>query len=186
MSTEKELLQLIKNSDKKAFELIFRLYYQPLKQFASKILNDTELAEDIVQEVFVQFWETRTNMSIVSLKSYLYTIVKNKCLNQLRHLKVRKIHHEEIIYTTEKFFDNDEKDSSLKIKLLTSIDKLPAQCKKIFIMSRMHRLKHKEIAEELGISVKTVKNQVGKALKLLREDLTGINTALIISIIKLF
>jgi len=183
---ENELLLLLKKSDEKAFELIFRLYFQPLKLFADKILKDTELAEDIVQEVFVQFWENRHSIKQIALKSYLYTAVKNKALNQLRHLQVKQKHSTEIQHTSDKFEEIDDENNNLKLKLLACIEKLPTQCKKVFIMNRMHGLKQKEIAEELDISVKTAKNHVGKALKLIREDLGSISTALIISIIKLF
>lgn len=186
MPTENELLLLIKKSDERAFELIFRLYYHPLKLFADNIFKDPEQSEDIVQEVFVQFWENRKSIKVTALKSYLFTIVKNKALNQLRHLQVKQKHIFEIQHTSDKFEEIDEESNEQKLELIASIEKLPTQCKNVFIMSRMHGLKHKEIAEELGISVKTVKNQIGKALKLLREDLGGISIALIISIIKLF
>ena len=186
MSTENELLQQIKESDKKAFELLFRLYYQPLKKFAAKLLNNTEQAEDLVQEVFVQFWESRNSIKQTALKSYFYTIVKNKALNQLRHLKVQQKHIAEILHTSDEFIETEENNEEVKLKLLMSIEKLPTQCKKVFIMSRMDGLKQKEIAEELNISVKTVKNQIGKALKVLREELKVFYTLLIISILKLF
>lgn len=183
---ENELILKLKQSDENAYEVIFRLYYHPLKLFASNILSDIELAEDIVQEVFVQLWETRQSIKDISLKSYLYKIVRNKSLNQIRHLQVRQKHEDEILHTTNEFVEEGPQNDELKAKILTSIGKLPEQCKKIFIMSRINNMKHKEIAEELNISVKTVKNQVGKALKVLREELKGVDIALIITLMKFF
>lgn len=186
MQTENDLLQLLKRSDKKAYETIFRLFYQPLKLFANKLLKDDLAADDIVQEVFVQLWEKRKSFKDIALKPYLYTSVKNRVLNQIRHLQVKQKHIDETKHTSEEFFETKEDDSELKLKIFSSIEKLPEQCKKIFIMNRVHGLKHKEIAEELNISVKTVTNQIGKALKILREELKGAEILILIGLLKLF
>ncbi len=185
MSTEKDLFLLVKNSDEKAFEILFRLYYQPLKSYATNIIEDNELAEGIVQEVFINLWENRNKLENTAPKAYLYQLVKNRALNKIRHQKVKNKYTEEILHTENEWIDEELDHEDLVAKIYMSIDKLPAQCKKVFIMSRMHGLKHKEIAEDLNISIKTVKNQVGKALKILRKDLNGINITLIISLLKI-
>ncbi len=181
-----KLLEQIKKSDQKAFEIIFRLYYQPLTKFAGGMLNDEEVAADIVQEVFVQFWEQRQSITNANIKSYLYTIVKNKTLNHIRHLQVKLKHTNEVLHSIDEAFEHETDNEDLNIKIVSSVEKLPEQCKKIFIMSRMHGLKQNEIAEELNLSVKTVKNQIGKALKILREELKGLSITIIISILNLF
>lgn len=181
MNTEKDLFSSLKESDNDAFEFIFRLYYQPLKAFANTIVNDLYLAEDLVQDVFIHLWNNRTTVEVSSPKAYLYNMVKNKALNSIRHNKVKQRHADEILNTTVEFISDELENNEVQIDILKAINKLPEHCKKIFIMSRMHSLKHKEIAEELNISIKTVKNQIGKALKILREDLKATFIMLIIS-----
>ncbi len=186
MPAENNLLEQIKKSDQKAFEIIFRLYYQPLSKFAQRIIDDEEVSADIVQEVFIQFWEQRQSISNTNIKSYLYTVVKNKALNHIRHLQVKLKHTNEVLHSIDEAYEYETGNEELNLKIVSSIDKLPEQCKKIFIMSRMHGLKQNEIAEELNISIKTVKNQIGKALKILRAELKGLSITIIISILNLF
>ncbi len=184
--TEKNLFELIKASDEKAFEILFRMYYEPLVSFCIKYVNDRDLANGLIQEVFVNIWENRKNLRPQQPSPYLYRAAKNKCLNYIRHLNVKHEHHKE--FELEESFEEiitDETNDKL-VLIYNSIDKLPHQCKRIFIMSRMHGLKHKEIAEELGIAIKTVKNQIGKALKHLKTDLSHLDILLVISILKLF
>lgn len=186
MKTEQSLFELIKKSDKKAFEILFRLYYEPLVKYCNKYLDDIDLAKGFTQQIFVNIWEKRHSLQIQQPAPFLYKSVKNKCLNYFRHQEVKlnfqkKEELNEISYEHE----FDESDDHL-IQIYNSIDRLPSQCKRIFIMSRMHGLTHKEIAEELNLAVKTVKNQIGKALIHLKEDLSHLNIGLIICILKLF
>ncbi len=184
MSNEKELFLLIKNSDHKAFEILFRLYYVPLKKFAKHILEDDDSAEDIVQEVFIRLWENRKSLENSAPGSYLYRIVKNKALNLIRHNTVKLRHVEEVLKASDNFYESEFEQSDIQTMISQSIDKLPEQCKRIFKKSRMEGLKHQEIADELNISVKTVKNQIGKALKILRDDLKDVNTILLILVLQ--
>ena len=186
MKSEKNLFELIKNSDEKAFEMLFRLYYKPLVAFCSKYINDKDLAKGLTQQVFVNIWENRENLKTQSPASYLYQSVKNKCFNHLRHQKVRQEYQIEIEHSGSLDKITFDEPSDNIVQIYNSIDKLPSQCKNIFIMSRMHGLAHKEIAEELGIAVKTVKNQIGKALKQLKKELSHLNIGLIICILELF
>lgn len=130
-------------------------------------------AEDIVQELFVNYWNNREKIKItVSLKSYLYQATKNSYLNLLRHKKVRERYADRI--TTQKIRHNSY--SALEAEELTRIVKetlnnLPNRCKKVFMMSRMDGLKYKEISEQLSISIKTVEADMGKALREIRNNL---------------
>ncbi|WP_066629936.1 RNA polymerase sigma-70 factor [Labilibacter marinus] len=186
MPTEQDLFHQIKCSDKQAFEVLFRLYYQPLKHYAYKFTQDTDIAQGIAQETFAQVWEKRHKLESSSPKAYLYKAVKNRALNHLRH-QVVKAKYEKEITNTQYEWEEEDFDHSDKIsKVLLAVNQLPNQCKNIFLMSRMNGLKHTEIAEELNISIKTVKNQIGKALKTLRQELKGIDITAIICILKLF
>lgn len=180
MKTEKDLFEQITRSNEGAFEILFRLYFEPLVRFCDTYLKDKDLSKGITQQVFISIWENRKNLPIQSPGPYLYKSVKNKCLNHIRHQGVRNDFedfekHKETSYEFEIEEPNDQ-----MIQIQKSIDKLSPECKRIFIMSRMNDLSHKEIAEELGITVKTVKNQIGKALKKLRNELSHLNIALII------
>jgi len=186
MLYENELFRQIRNSEEKAFELIFRLYYKPLKQYAQNLLLNEHLCEDIVHEVFINIWQNRKELKITSPRNYLYTMVKNKALNQLRHDIVKQKYIEEVNNTSSDFILDEDSNCYEISKILETIYSLPEQCKKIFIMSRMHGLKHAEIAEDLNISVKTVKNQIGKALKRLREEFKGVSMGLIIIVLQFF
>ncbi len=184
--TEKNLFELIKASDEKAFEILFRLYYEPLVSFCIKYIQDKDLAKGLIQEIFVNIWENRKNLRPQPPSPYLYRAAKNRCLNYIRHQNVKYEYHKEFEHE-ESFEETIINETSDKlVQIYDSIDKLPPQCKRIFIMSRMHGLKHKEIAEELGIAVKTVKNQIGKALNHLKNDLSRLDIVLIITILKLF
>lgn len=153
------------------FERLFREYFPPLMAFAGKILRDEDDARDVVHQVFINLWEKREEMDMsTSLKSYLFTSVHNRSLNVIRDRK--------------KFADGDmpelagEWDVSAHIesmeleeKIRESINSLPEKCREIFELNRFSGLKYAEIANQLGISVKTVENQMTKALKILREQL---------------
>ncbi|CAN5533480.1 RNA polymerase sigma-70 factor [soil metagenome] len=159
--------------DEKAFEDLFRRLYPPLCKNANMLLNDSDEAEETVQNVFISLWEKRKEMEItISIKSYLYKAVRNASLNRIKHGKVRKLYVEEQQYlspsipATEISIQNE-----LHAQIQKAIEKLPEQCRLIFKLSRFEELKYSEIAEQLGISIKTVENQMGKALKIMREQL---------------
>lgn len=165
--SEKEIIRLIARGDEQVFEQLFRSWYARLVLFAFKFLSDRQEAENIVQMVFIKYWEKRKELKIESLNSYLMTAVRNSCLNELK----RRPH----FYSVEEQFnlaeekDEDEYDEELIKKVQDAIDEMPPQRQKIFKMSRFEGVKYKEIASRLGISPKTVEAQMGKALKTLRE-----------------
>lgn len=169
-----EPLDLIKKGDKKAFESVFKAYYQDLVNYSHQFIQLQAISEEIVQDVFVSYWERRDTVEIKSsLKSYLYRAVKNRTINYIRlqlpkDQKTSDIDEVPIMVAEE----SGGEDLSLLHKLISSeINKLPAKCRTIFLLSRTEGLSHKEIAEELDLSVKTIENQIGIALKRLREVL---------------
>lgn len=169
------LVQRIINKEKAAFEIVFNEYYKALCNYAFRFLDEYEEAEEIVQDVFVKFWEKcDTIAEDSSLKSYLYRSVHNTCLNHLKHLKVRDSYRQHIIeqmdHVEEIKYQADE-DRNVQAEIYKAIDELPPQCQKIFKLSRFEGLKYQEIADHMGLSIKTIEVQMGKALRVLRESL---------------
>ena len=163
----------IKNGDEKAFDYLFDTYYKGLSVFANKYVKNVEVAEDIVQELFIKVWNKREQLDVnTSLKSYLFQSVYNSCLNHLKHLKIRDNYKKYISYNNTNELQHDTLvEEEFKSRIYNSIESLPEKCKIIFKLSRFEGLKYKEIAEKRNISIKTVKGQIGKALKTLRHDL---------------
>ena len=179
------LLIDIQSGNAGAFEEVFNEYYSSLCRYALKYVDDPDESEEIVQNTFVKFWNKRESIRITgSLKSYLYQAVKNESLNQLKHLKVVKSYEG----SQQNKYQSDESDTLVAKELQNKIDgslaKLPAERKKIFLMSRNEGLKYREIADKLGISIKTVENQMGKALKYFRYELVDYLSIGVLVIIK--
>ena len=180
-------LQHISNIARSDFELLFRTHYSDLCAYANVYLKDLDAAEELVQEVFFKLWSKRDSIEITSsMQSYLFRAVRNSSLNLIKHINIReeyKAHNErEISHNEMEHYDGMEA-SELELKISKAIDELPTERRKIFIMSRYDGLKYSEIAEKLGISPKTVENQMGKALKYMREHLKEYLTYLIIMLI---
>ncbi len=173
-SEEKVLLDKIKAGDNKAFETLFHNYYGSLCLYASKILNNDSAAEEIVQEIFVKFWEQKKQIKIeTSLKNYLFRSVKNQCFNYIKHnvIKERYQKSKEEQLQSDAHFEDHFIEVDLIKKIEESIDSLPEKRREIFRLSREEGLKYREIAEKLNISIKTVEAQMGLAIKNLREKL---------------
>lgn len=158
-----------------SFEALFKSNFKRLFSYALTLLRDDSHAEEIVQNVFYKIWEKKGKIDIqTSVTAYLYRSVYNDCLNYLKHKKVKAAH---ALHTT--LAQKNESDSAtskiqlreLHEKLDTALSELPEQCRTIFQMSRFEELKYHEIASRLGISIKTVENQMGKALRILRIKL---------------
>lgn len=183
MDQKKEIKEELR--DHGTFELVFSKYYKPLVVYANTFMKDIPESQDIVQQVFVSFWEKRESLQIhTSLNGLLYKAVYNVCLNRIKQQKTRMNHIQEIKMTSS-FSTAGERvqEKELEKKIHGAIDRLPEQCAKIFRMSRFEHLKYQEIADKLGLSVKTVENQMGKALKIMRESLKDYITLLILFLI---
>ena len=160
-------------------EHIYKLYYPKMFSFAKNYVLANEDAENIVQDVFVVLWEKKDEIELsVSLTTYLFTLVKNRCLNFLRHQLIEEEYNtylkEELnfkLYSLESLDYSYQSEKELQEIIQRALDTLPERCREIFIKSRIEGLKYKEISEELGISVNTVENQMVTALKKLREEL---------------
>lgn len=174
MEQDKEVIEQFRSGNVEAFESVFHAYYKPLVNYAKTILRDTDDAEDIVQQVFIAVWEKRATTEIhTSLRALLYKSVHNACLNRLKQQQVRSGYAKEVIqlHREQGVTEDRVQQKELQQKIEDALDQLPEQCAKIFKMSRFEQLKYQEIADKLGLSVKTVENQMGKALKIMREQL---------------
>jgi len=137
------------------------------------MLRDQDKAEDAVQQVFVSLWEKRDQIEVQGNEmSYLMRSVHNGCLNQIKHEKVKLDHAAHEMHTGEEAHVEDAlEQEEFRQKVTETVKGLPSQCRKIFLMSRIQGKKYHEIAEELELSVKTVENQMGKALRIMRTSL---------------
>lgn len=172
---ELQLFAEMKLGSKESFNYFFDYYYSGLCIYANAYIRDLSASEEVVQDVFVRFWEKRRNIEIESsVRFYLFKTVYNQCLNLLKHKKVeqkyrqQKTSHAENLYEEQWSLFNE---SELRQVLDQAISKLPERCREVFELSRFENLKNKEIAEKLGITEKTVENQITKALKILRKEL---------------
>lgn len=170
---ESNYFKRMQKGDMEAFEYFFREYMYLLYSYALGFLKDKEAAEDIVQDVFVYFWNHRERLQYTgSVYGYLQRAVKNACVNAKSHEQVKQKYVQEVLYTEDEAFDwhDEEAFREVRRRLLDAIDRLPEKCKEIFMMSSTDGLKYREIAQQMGISENTVKTQVKLAYKKLRED----------------
>lgn len=177
MDQDQDLLLFgqVKNNDLSAYELVFKKYYKELYRFAFTYVRDGVIAEEMAQEVFLYIWEKRSQIEIqTTLKTYLYSAVKNKCLNYIK-LELPKQQAmsdvSEVLLSVNEQKVDDHENEKLKDYIQSAINELPKKCRRIFMLSRNAGLTYEEIAEELSLSKKTVENQMGIALKKLRESL---------------
>jgi RNA polymerase sigma-70 factor (ECF subfamily) len=171
-----QIQRRIQSGDIKEFEKLFVKYYEPLCYFAFKFLKDMDIAEDIVQEFFYNFWKNRESYSIrLSLNSYLYQAIRNNALHYLGHLTIRQKYAEAVKneYNEQMIYNEyDEPGLNELNKVINeTLDKMPERCSRIFRMNRFEGKKYKEIAEILSISIKTVEADMGKALQVFRKSL---------------
>ena len=173
---DRDLLARLKSDDQGAFDTIFRYHYAPLVILAQSLLHDRSASEDVVQEVMLELWRRRSTVTIQeSLRAYLVRSTRNRALNQIRHANVQR--------RAEPHLMGEESvaaagasglvASELRDAITAAVAELPPACREVFRLSRQQGLRYAEIAETLGISVKTVESQMGKALKHLRARLAA-------------
>lgn len=169
----------IKQDDLKEFETLFKSLYSPLCHYAFKFLKDMDLAEEIVQEFFYNYWKNRHTMNIhISIKSYMFRAIRNNSLKYLEHLRVVKKYEQNFKDTNSSELSVEENElevSELNEIIEATLNELPERCSQIFKLSRFEGLKYNEIAEQLSISIKTVEANMGKALQLFRKNLKHYN-----------
>lgn len=171
---EKILIIGIKEGNEKIFDHIFLYYYSGLVVYAQKFIVDRDVAEDIVQELFYTLWKKRQLLEInQSLKSYLFTWVKNRCIDYLRKKEVMRKNEADMLTLNEIIAKENDffVESELREYIDMALAKMPPACREVFILNRFDGLKPIEIATEKRISVRTVEGHIGKGLRIMREEL---------------
>jgi len=158
-----------------AFKNLFNREYDNLCRYALTYMQDENLAEDIVQDTFVKIWEQKKELiETAEIKFYLITAVRNNCISALRKQKTQQFHYTDVtpepdpepfITTTQHYETANEQAKQIR----EALNKLPPKCKEIFLLIKMQGMSYKLTAETLGISIKTVENQMGKAIKIMRD-----------------
>ncbi len=182
MDEHLDIFKKIVNSDVQAYEILFKEYYKFLCSFAYGHVKQRHMAEEIVEEFFVDIWKNRQKLYITtSVRSYFISSIHNRCLNYLQREKPKFISAHDISYLIDKEGTVGDKliateapsllINELENELAKAIEKLPKNCKEIFILSRYQDLSYEDISAKLYISVNTVKTQIKIALSKLREDL---------------
>jgi RNA polymerase sigma-70 factor (ECF subfamily) len=174
--SEKFLIEQLKKGSEDAYGYFFNCYYKELCNYILAVSGDSKLAEEIAQQAFIKFWEKREKLFIRenNLKKYFFKVAYNLFIDSKRKVKMEFELLEKL--KQEVYSDIVEVDSSLfeqKLKLVEAeIDKLPEQCKKVFVLGKKEGFKYQEISEQLDISIKTVEVHMSKALKKLRTQLS--------------
>jgi RNA polymerase sigma-70 factor (ECF subfamily) len=176
-SPELGWVERIRAGDSAAFEALFHAYHAPLCAFAYRYVAARDLAEEIVQEVFLFVWERRETWDVrTSVKNYLFTAVRNASLSYLRHERVvrrRQAETVELFAHPVESTDTETRTAELVAAVHRAVGRLPERCRLIFTLHREQGLTYAEIAGVLEISPKTVEVQMGRALKALRKTLAG-------------
>ena len=173
--SDQQLLRRLSSNDADVLKHYFDLHYGELCNYALKYVRLPEVSEEIVQELFINIWERRTELSVKgSMIGYLYGAARYRCINYLRIQLPKDQETTESVDLAEESavgFEDELIDQDIKRRLRASIEGLPEKCRIIFLLAKEDGLTYREIANELGVSVKTVENQIGIALKKLRTAL---------------
>jgi RNA polymerase sigma-70 factor (ECF subfamily) len=182
--SNQEVIDLLATEPNKAIEYLFKAEYSFLCATVYRMIKDSLIAEDIVQEVFMELWKKRDTLQIRSIRAYLKRAAVNKTLNYIRDNKVKFGDDSELQFTPS----NDQGFHDIELAQLNDrinqiLDQLPPKCRVVFILNRFEQLTYIEIAEQLNISTKTVENHISKALKALRQGLYGNTVPIFIHLI---
>lgn len=184
-------IQGVKQGDAGEFRRFFEFLYPRLMGLACRFVDD-EAAKDLVQDVFVDYWEQKHTINVDNVSSYLYKSVQNKCLNYIKHQVVAdnyaarvKIAHARMDYLARTTDDNELfrqiSNRNLRELIETSVEKLPPKCRQAFRLCYLHEMTCKEVAEVMGLSPRTVEGHLQNAIVHLREDLRPLLTWLLLS-----
>lgn len=177
--TDDEILQRLRAGDKRALTILYDSYWKPLFASSYSLLKDRESCEEIIQDIFIEIWNRRLDLQIkVSLKSYLYACVRYKVFAEFRKDKVLRVELYDDINSRFQYATPETKmiHEELEQYVKLVVESLPEKCQMVFKLSRNEQLSHKEIAEQLDISTKTVENHITNALKVLRDSLGNVLT----------
>ena len=162
------------NSDRKAYTLLFDYYWEDMYVHAFSLVQSNDIAKDIVQEIWIDVWNRRASLTNANFEAYLHKAVRNNCYKHFRSNKFNKTQLHIIdalgIFQNPKIEEKHEL-GAIESSVKTVLKKLPRRCKQIFVLSRYDRISNEQIAMQLGISKRTVENQLTIALKALREEL---------------
>ena len=184
---EVQIVRRMNNGDEEAFRDLFNLYYKRLTIYASGYLVNYSVAEDLVQDLFVDLWAKRTSLTITtSVSSYLFSAIHNRCIQHLRKIKVRdnwqhkqilKLREAEIMLNHSSDFSHSEMElKEIQDAISIELSNLPARTREIFELSRNHLMSNQDIAVKLNVSIKTVEYHISKALNKLRSSLENFFT----------
>jgi RNA polymerase sigma-70 factor (ECF subfamily) len=175
-----DLFDQLKVGDINTLQHLFSVYFMRLNDFAAHVIKDNEISQDIVMEVFEKVWENRDKIENINIQAYLYKLVRNRCIDFIKHLKV--VHHQmrevqdsiqyEEMYRID-FVGNQPYiliEEELKAKIEKNILSLPDHCREVFILSRVDGLKNREIAEKLNINIKNVERHLHRAFLSFRRN----------------
>ncbi len=183
MSNADRLFLRIRKNDEAALDSLFRIYYPRLNDYARKVTRDSEVAKDIVQDVFVKTWERRDKIEVKNIEAFLFRVVRNQCLDYIKYIKVvenrmfefGETERVEELYRVD--FVKDEPvlliEKELNDEIHRVIEALPEKCREVFLMSRVTGLKNREIAEKLNINIKNVERHINRALKAFETRFSG-------------
>lgn len=168
-----DLVRRIRAGDERALEIVFRSHYAGMASFVQRFVRSPDVAEELVQDIFLKLWAKREQLSeIESFRTYLFRAARNQALNWLRRQKLERRWQEEHSGEGEAqvstLADEEATEQELSAAVQEAIGRLPPRCREVFLLSRDGGLTYAEIANTLGISVKTVETQMGRALKALR------------------
>ncbi|MCY7350416.1 MAG: RNA polymerase sigma-70 factor [Cytophagaceae bacterium] len=172
-NSDEQLLELVRNDDERAFDVLYHRYFARLYNYAYEKMHDQALAQDAVQELFVTLWLNRHQLAVTSVRAYLFSATKYIIINQLRKDLVRERHTSLWERQTTAHANVTEQEvgvNELKNQYQTGVAALPEKCRQVFMLSRSGKT-NKEVSQELHISEKTVEQHISKALRLLRNHL---------------
>lgn len=172
--TDRELLDRLRQGDRDAFDTIFREHYPSAVSVAERISGERAVAEEVAQDVMLELWRRRDSISVdESLRAYIVRAARNRALNHLRHerMKIRTAPHAAGPTVSQPDAPSRLAEEEIDAAVREAVNALPERCREVFELSRGQGLKYAEIAGVLGISVKTVEAQMGKALRTLRQRL---------------
>ena len=182
-----------KNGEELAFEKIFKSNHGQIVGFCNQFITDWDKAQSLAQEAFINLWLNREKIETLNgIKAFLYTYAKSSCLNYIRHRKIISKYEDSQLQSKEdqlnrevlESFDfNSLEFTELEELIMRSINELPAQCRRVFMLSRFEGKKNKEIADDLDISVKSVEANITRALKTLRTDLAEYLPVILVQLI---
>lgn len=179
--SDAELVARIRAGDERALEIVFRAHFAGMASFVQRFVRGSDVAEELVQDIFLKIWAKRDQLAeIESLRTYLFRAARNQALNYLRRERLERRWQQEHADDEEPeafaAADDTASEAELSVAVQAAIARLPPRCREVFLLSRDGGLTYAEIAVTLGISVKTVETQMGRALKSLRGALAQYRT----------